>query len=68
MKKLHLISAILIAAIMSQGCASTKARKVSKNKLKIPRPAQSYALMDEEIRTDPEVVRRGNKARGTDEY
>lgn len=68
MKTLTMTTLILIAALLSQGCATTKQKRVSKNKLNIPRQSQSYALMDEGASTDVEIIRRGNKARGTEEY
>jgi hypothetical protein len=68
MKKFTLIVSLMAAALLAQGCVSTKGRKVTKNKLKIPKQTHSYALMEDESLSDPEVVRRGNKVRGTNEY
>lgn len=68
MKTITMTSIVLALALLSQGCATTKTQKTAKNKLKIPRQSQSYALMDEEASPDQDIIRRGNKARGTDEY
>jgi hypothetical protein len=72
MKRQILGGLLLTFACVVQGCATapaTASKKVSqKQKIMIPRMTQSFALMDDSMVADPEISRRGKKARGTSEY
>lgn len=63
------IGLALVLALVGQGCATTKQRNLSSKKKRMP-PSQnhSYALMEEDVKIDAEILRRGNKARGMSEY
>lgn len=59
----------VVLAVLAQGCATTKSSKaVAKKKTVPPKQNQSFALMEDDIKIDAEILRRGNKARGLSEY
>ena len=69
MKNFRVFGALIVAAMLAQGCASTSARKMSsKKKLMPPKLKESYALMEDTENVDLDILRRGNKVRGLSEY
>ena len=69
MKNFRVFGALIVAAMLAQGCASTGTKKItSKKKLMPPKLNESYALMDDTEKVDLEILRRGNKVRGLSEY
>lgn len=74
----HMTTLVCLATVLT-GCATSSVsyRKTSKARLKtkkvaeqisIPAPSDSYELAGSDWEADGEVRRRGNKARGTNEY
>ena len=69
MKRFRVFGAIILAAMLAQGCASTSTKKMSsKKKLMPPKSKESYALMEDAETVDLDILRRGNKVRGLSEY
>jgi hypothetical protein len=69
MKCLRPIGVALFVALVAQGCATTKTSRMSaKKKATPPKQNQSYALMEDDVKIDPEILLRGNKTRGLSEY
>jgi len=69
MKNFRLFFAALLAICVCQSCVTLPAKRSVAKKKKTPAPtSESYALMEDWDKVDPEVLKRGNKARGLSEY
>lgn len=69
MKTFRLVAWLVMAMVVGQSCVTTPSkRSVVKKKKFIAPTTESYALMEEWDRVDPQVLKRGNKARGLSEY
>lgn len=69
MKTFRLVAWLVMAMVVCQSCVTTPSkRSVVKKKKLIAPTTESYALMEEWDRVDPQVLKRGNKARGLSEY
>jgi hypothetical protein len=69
MKTFRLFFAVTLTALLCQSCVTVQSKRSVAKKKKIPaQTSESYALMEDWDKVDPEVLKRGNKARGLSEY
>jgi hypothetical protein len=70
MKVLSGRACLLLAVLLLQGCMTSGGKKVASKKHQAPaqKLKENYALMDDSSAVDYDIIRRGNKARGLDEY
>ncbi len=71
MKMLRRLGLALLLAATAQGCATVGGKKIAAKKKPMPSAQivrENYALMDDSVAVDSEIVARGNKARGISDY
>ena len=69
MKTFRLLGVLALAMLIFQSCVTTPAKRHVVKKKKIPAQThESYALMEDWDSVDPQLLKRGNKARGLSEY
>lgn len=70
MGTIKMSAVFMVFAVLLQGCMTTTPKKTAAKKQQFPsaKLRENYALMDGLTDVDQDIIRRGNKARGTDEY